>query len=165
MSQDIINLGGTYVAAHVSREQSVDAKDRFWEEVGLVSRPLEFEWAGRYVTSVDSLLIDTTSLGAAIPVNDGRHLVIQPFHSASDGVVRITPVLEVEGTYAVDPYRYALLPSKESRVAGGLEFKDGPSTYLSPVFEPWDVLGALNVYIHVTVLSSLNAVSLRGGVI
>jgi len=148
-----------------SRQDTLGGDTRYIEEINIVSRALEFEWAGRYVTSVDSLLIDITSLGDAIPVNDGRHLVIQSFHSEPDGVVQITPILEVEGTYAVSPRDIILLPTKESRMAGGVAFRSGASTYISPVFEPWDVLGALNVYIHVTALSSGNSINLRGGII
>lgn len=148
-----------------SRQDTSGGDTRYIEEINIVSRALEFEWAGRYVTSPDNLLINITAIGTAIPVNDGRHLVIQAYHSEPDGVVQVTPILEIEGTYSVNPLDIILLPTKESRMAGGVAFRSGATKYISPVFEPWDVLGALNVYIHVTALSTGNSINLRGGII
>ncbi len=114
----------------------------------------------RSAISADDTL-DLDSLGTTITDNlivigDTSMFVIDIEHSQSDGSVTITPILfNSAGTTA-----FTVRESKTSAMGSILFMKT--TTYCSPQLQ-WESLGAVQVGLHISNLSSGNTVTLKGG--
>jgi len=145
---------GKLIALQESAVQ-VGGEERYLQGIELLSRQLTIATL-RTATAADSVDISSlTGLGTAVDVGDCHIIVALPYHSQDNGVCRITPIVDYGSAVGI-------LATKESGVGAAL-FHDG-AAYPSPALV-WDVFGGEVVYLHITHLSGLNTVTIKGGAI